>query len=169
MMNNTIRTILISLFFGCGAAVLTTYLINGRVKKIGVVDAVRLFDGYNMKKEMEDKAKGKLQTLGRQMDSVTNLYNMAKAGKNEDEIKRLAYAANYMKASLEEEYKRSNQEINQQVWKRLNIAMDAYGKNKGIHLIIGANGMGTVLYNDDYYDLTTDAIKFVNSKYEEGN
>lgn len=168
-MNNTIKTILISLFFGGGAAILIGYLTNSTPKKIGVVDAVRLFDGYNMKKEMEEKAKVKLLELGRQVDSVGNLYNMAKAGKDENEIKRLAYASNYMKATLEAEYKKSNQEINQQVWKRLNIAMDAYGKDKGIHLIIGANGMGTVLYNDDYYDLTAEAIKFVNSKYEGGN
>jgi len=29
--------------------------------------------------------------------------------------------------------------------------------------------MGSVLYNDAYYDLTDDVVKFVNKKYEEGN
>ncbi|PQJ13003.1 hypothetical protein CJD36_004465 [Flavipsychrobacter stenotrophus] len=138
-------------------------------KKIGVVDAVRLFDQYNMKKELEDKAKVKLQMLGKQMDSVENLLNMAKAVKNDDGIKKMSYAYSYVRSYVENEYKQSNKEINEQVWKRLNSAIDAYGKSKGLHLIIGANGMGSVLFNDDYYDLTSEAIKYVNKKYEEGN
>ncbi len=144
-------------------------LLKNDNKKIGVVDAVRLFDQYNMKKELEDKAKVKLQLMGKQMDSVENLLNMAKAVKNEEEIKKMSYAYSYVRGSVENEYKQSNKEINEQVWKRLNSAIDAYGKSKGLHLIIGANGMGSVLFNDDYYDLTSEAIKFVNNKYEEGN
>lgn len=138
-------------------------------KKIGVVDAVRLFDQFNMKKELEEKAKGKLEAMGKQMDSVENLLNMAKAVKNEEEIKKMSCAYSYVRGSVESEYKQSNKEINEQVWKRLNASINAYGKSKGLHLIIGANGMGSVLFNDDYYDLTADAIKYVNKKYEEGN
>ncbi len=161
---------LIISFLMCALTGTSIYLLlKNDNKKIGVVDAVRLFDQYNMKKELEDKAKVKLQLMGKQMDSVENLLNMAKAVKNEEEIKKMSYAYSYVRGSVENEYKQSNKEINEQVWKRLNSAIDAYGKSKGLHLIIGANGMGSVLFNDDYYDLTSEAIKFVNNKYEEGN
>ena len=145
------------------------WLIQRQEKKIGVVDAIKLFDQFNMKKELEGREKVKLQGLARQMDSLKNLLTMAHASKNEAEEQKLVATYNYVKSDLENKYKESNRDINEQVWKRLNPALDEYGKKQGLHLIIGANGMGSVLYNDDYYDLTSDAIKFVNKKYEEGN
>jgi outer membrane protein len=94
---------------------------------------------------------------------------MAKATRNEDEIKKLAYAYNNMKNNLENAYRQSNQEINEQVWRRLNPILEEYGKKRGLHLLLGANGMGSVLYNDDYYDMTNDLINYVDKKYEIGN
>ena len=41
--------------------------------------------------------------------------------------------------------------------------IDDYGKEGGYRLIIGANGMGSVLYNDDYYDCTKEVVDFVAS------
>lgn len=149
---------------------ITVYLLVQRqFKKIGVVDAVKLFDNFNMKKELEANAKTKLQAISKQVDSIGNLLQMARATRNEDETKNLSYAYNYIKATLENEYKQSNHDINEQVWKRLNPVVDEYGRKEGLHLIIGANGMGSVLYNDDYYDLTADLIRYVNKKYENGN
>jgi len=144
-------------------------MIGGQQKKIGVVDAVKLFDQFDMKKELEAQEKLKLQSASKQMDSVGNLLQLAKAAKNEAEIKKLSYAYDYMKTALEQEYTAGNRDINAQVWKRLNPALDEFGKKTGMHLIIGANGMGTVLYNDDYFDLTAEAIKYINAKYENGN
>lgn len=138
-------------------------------RKIAVVDAVKLFDQFNMKKELEDKEKVRLERIKKQVDSAESLLQMAQASKNEDEVKKQAYAWNYMKLQLEKEFKQGNQEINTQVWKRLNPILDEFGKSKGMHVIIGANGMGSVLYNDVEYDLTPEAVKFANKKYEEGN
>ena len=137
--------------------------------KIAVVDATKLFSQYNMTKELEGKAKIKLLAMGKQMDSVETLLNTVKALKNENEINRLSNVYAYYKDKLEDQYTQSNREINELVWKRLNKVIDDYGKKKGLHLIIGANGMGSVLYNDDYYDLTNDAVIYVNKNYEEGN
>lgn len=164
------KTILIVCFLMCATTGIICYrLTKMDDRRIGVVDAVRLFDEFNMKKELEKKEKVKLEAMGKQMDSVGNLLNMAKATKNEEEIKRLSYAGAYMKNAIENEYTESNRDINTKVWKRLNPVMDAYGKKKGLHLVIGANGMGSVLYNDEYYDMTNDAIQFANKRYEEGN
>jgi len=144
-------------------------LIQRQYKKIAVADAVKLFDQFNLKKELETKEKGKLESINRQVDSIGRLLQLAQATRNADTVKRLSYAYGYMKAELESEYKKGNHDINEQVWKRLNPAVDEYGRAHKLHLIIGANGMGSVLYNDDYYDITPDLIKYVNKKYEEGN
>jgi outer membrane protein len=162
------RIVLISFLMCLVTGISVYYLLQKQDKKIGVIDAVKLFDQFNMKKELEAKAKVKLQAMGKQMDSVNNLFKMAQAIKNQEEEKKMEYLVNYYKATLNKAYEQSNHDINEQVWKHLNKALDDYGKKKALHLIIGANGMGSVLYNDDYYDLTNDAIQYVNKKYEEG-
>ena len=154
----------------CASSVFAVYLLVERQqKKIGVIDAVKLFDSFDLTKELEKKAKDRLQELGRQIDSVGNRMQMANTTHNEDESQRLSKEYAYLKNSLQGEFETSNKEINAQVWKRLNPMLEEFGKKSGLHLIIGANGMGSVLYNDSYYDLTGDAIQFVNKKYEEGN
>lgn len=163
------KVVAISLLVSIVIGFTNYWFVQTQNKKIGVVDAVKMFDQYNMKKELEGKAKIKLESMGKQMDSIKNLLNMAHATKNEEEEKKLAGLYQYFKNNLEQQYTQSNKDINEQVWKRLNAAIDVYGKKRGLHLIIGANGMGSVLYNDEYYDLTNDAIQFVNKKYEEGN
>ena len=169
MTTGTGKIMLISLVVSLLTGTVVYFMVAAQAKKIGVIDAVRLFDQYNMKKELEGRSKGKFQSMGKQLDSLANALNMAKATKNADEEKNLTYAYSYFKQRLEAEYKQNNQEINQQVWKRLNTAIEEYGKNRKLHLIIGANGMGSVLYDDETYDMTNDAIQFINKKYEQGN
>ena len=163
------KILFLSFLMSLATGITVYWLVGRQQKKIAVVDAVKLFDKYDMKRELEGRAKMRLQTISKQSDSIGNKLQMARATRNEEDIKTLTYAYNYIKESLESEYKQSNQDINEAVWKRLNPAIDEYGKKKGLHLIIGANGMGSVLYNDDYYDLTEDVTKFVNKKYAEGN
>jgi len=138
-------------------------------RKTAVVDAVKLFNGYNMKKDLEGQVKGKLEFLSKQMDSVQNKWRMVSAAKEQDSAKMLSTIYGMLKQKLQDEYTQSNKMINTEVWKRLNPLIESYGKKHGLHLIIGANGMGTVLYEDNYYDMTDDLIKYVNSKYEQGD
>src|SRR6185436_17862451 len=70
-------------------------------KKIAVVDAVKLFDSYDMKKELEQMAKVKLQSESKQLDSVRNVLQMAKvSAKSEDEVKKIAYEYGYLKTKV---------------------------------------------------------------------
>jgi len=154
----------------CLVTICLVYVVRQRTqKKIAVVDTVKLFDGFNMKKELEDLAKVKLQAISKQVDSIKNQWQLAAAHKNGDSLQKLTYAYNCIKTELEREYKKSNTDINEQVWKRLNPVIAEYGKKNGLRLIIGANGMGTVLYTDDYTDLTNEVIKYVNKRYAEGS
>ncbi len=167
------KTIIIAVALSVGLSVASMTIVqrffNNDKQKIAVVDAIKLFNEFGMKKELEAKEKVKLEAMSKQVDSMENSLNLAKASKNEEEIKKASYAAAYMKNAFQSTYEESNRAINEQIWKRLNPMIDEFGKKKGVHLIIGANGMGSVLYNDEYYDLTNEAIKYINKKYEEGN
>jgi len=156
----------------CGLTAVAVIRITGRnERKVAVVDAVRLFNEYKMKLELEAKADGRLRYLGRQMDSL----KQEAAGRSKmpavpkADLESLYRAAEDAEARLGEEYRQSNELINEQVWRRLNPQIDEYGRKHGLRLIIGANGMGSVLYHDDFYDHTNDLINYVNHRYEEGD
>ena len=164
------KILLYCLLFCVITGCVTYYFSRGSKRQdIAMIDAVRLFDAFNMKKELELKEKQKLETLSKQVDSVQNKLQMAKTSPSVDEATQLAQVVAVQKEKLRSEFDNSNREINEQVWKRLNPYLEDFGRAAGVHLIIGANGMGTVLYNDGFYDLTDKAIQFVNKRYEEGN
>lgn len=150
---------------------ITLFLMHRTQKKIAVVDAIKLFNSYAMKKELEAKAGGQLQYLNKISDSIKQVLTMkSKEGKTPKSELQLIYKA-YINSQtiLEQAYQQSNETINEEVWKRLNPAIDEFGEINGYRLIIGANGRGSVLYNNDYYDETKEVIDFVNDKYENGN
>lgn len=148
-------------------------LLAGRYndKKIAVVDAVKLFNSYKMKAELEAGTAGRLKFLAHQADSLKQAFAVQSKVKGMPDtlMERLYVTFRKAEAAVEQEYQQSNQSINEQVWKRLNPLIDEYGKARGFRLIIGANGMGSVLYNDDYYDKTQELTDYVNKKYENGN
>jgi Skp family chaperone for outer membrane proteins len=163
---------LLLLVLACGVAMTASWLyVRHSNKKIAVVDAIKLFNEFKMKQELEAKSAGVLQALSHYADSLQQEFTMKTRLKAapQEEMNALAAAFRQAQARLEQQYEQSNQEINQQVWKRLNPLVDAYGKDGGFRLIIGANGMGSVLYNDDYYDRTSEVIRYVNEHYEKGN
>lgn len=171
MTKSEIRQILITLIACALTAVIVLFIVRSGNKKIAVVDAIQLFNSYKMKQELEGKAAGRLEFLNRRADSIKNeLTARSKApGATPQSLEELYRTFNSAKMTLEQEYQESNQAINEQVWKRLNPLIDEYGKENGLRLMIGANGMGNVLYNDEYYDHTKSVIEFVNKKYENGN
>lgn len=165
-----IRQILITITACVLTAAIILFSEYQSQKKIAVVDAVKLFNGYKMKQELEAKAGLQLQYLAKVADSVKQeLAAKSKDGKTPEAALKDIYKS-YVDArtTLEQAYQQSNETINEEVWKRLNPAIDEYGRREGLRLIIGANGRGSVLYNDAFYDQTKQVIDFVNNKYEKG-
>lgn len=170
MQKNEMKLLLYCLIICLITGLSVAWWVSSQQKKIAVVDAVKLFNGYEMKKELEGIDKVKLQAESKEIDSIGNALQMEKAKASDaDLIKKLEYGYSYMRNKLEKDYEQSNHELNEKVWKRLNPLLTEFGKKNGLHLIIGANGMGSVLYNDDHYDLTNEAIKFINQQYAKGN
>ena len=145
---------------------LTYACVMHRIKKIAMIDAVTLFNEFKMKKELENDFKGLLQMYQQKVDSVGKVIKLIDPKASKEQLNELYRAYDFYKSKYESEYSASNQTVNEQVWKRLNPILEEYGKAKGYNLILGANGMGTVLYNDSYYDITKEVIAYVNSKYD---
>jgi outer membrane protein len=162
--------ILCSLLCSVLTALVVLRIVHVDNRKIAVVDAIRLFNEYKMKQELEGYIEPKLRHLSGELDSLTQeIRAQRKSGAAEKEVAALYRAAAAAQQQLNDEYQQSNQQINEQVWKRLNPLIDEYGSKNGLRLIIGANGMGSVLYHDQFYDHTSLLIDFVNTRYAEGD
>lgn len=132
-------------------------------RKIVYADAIKLFNAYQLKTDMEKSSQVSLTKLKNELDSAGVMY---KVNYNDPAMQNL-YMEKQQKWS--EGYDAINKEINEKVWERLNPLINKFGKEEGFELMIGANGMGTVLYASEARDVTDDLIKYVNSNYEKGN
>lgn len=133
-----------------------------------VVDVIKVFNDFEMKKELEAKVDVKFKEFTNQIDSTKALLEYAVQQNDSGRMKAINYQLGLMQQDAQRALEISNKNINEQVWKRLNPLIDAFGKEKGYKLIIGANGMGNVLYRKEYIDKTTDVIHFVNNAYNKG-
>jgi outer membrane protein len=133
-------------------------------KKIAYVDIAKLTDGYKFKKDLEAASTKNLYKIKNAIDSLKMVRKIT--GGTQPKVDTMLYSAEH---AFQQYYTESNSEITQKVWDRLNPLIEAYGKEKGFQLLIGANGAGTVLYGDAGNDVTENLAAYINTKYEKGN
>jgi outer membrane protein len=138
-------------------------LFNQKKDKVVYADAIRLFNEYQFKKDMERESQGVLNRLKHEADSVSVIYKV-----NPNDIGAQQLMAEKQR-QLSEGFNKVNKEINEKVWQRLNPKIQEFGKNNNVEMLIGANGMGTVLYADESRDITDALIKYVNENYEKAD
>ena len=135
-----------------------------------VIDVIKLFNEFRMKKDLENRVAVKLNDYAAGIDSMQAVYTaMNKSHADPDLIRQTGERVDTMRSRAQRAYVTSDKAINEQVWMRLNSLLTEYGEKYGYTLVIGANGMGTVLYNQKSIDKTEELIKFVNQKYEMGH
>jgi len=131
--------------------------------EVAFVDIGKLLDNYKFKKDIENQSNASLYQIKNRIDSFKMLQKLGNASPNIDTmIHRAQYAFNQY-------YMQSSKEISKKVWERLNPTIEEFGKDRGMQLLIGANGAGTVLYGDKQKDVTDELIQYVNTKYEKGS
>lgn len=166
-MKNTV--LLISLFLATATSIVITYtFLNKKIDNIIVVDVIKVLNEFKMKKDLEAKVEVRLAEYTNRLDSLKALLKITDEQSNKANFIKLASVYRNLEEEFQNTYEISNRTINEEVWKRLNPLIKEFGKENNYRLMIGANGMGTVLYNTDVVDKTGDLIKYINSKYEKG-
>lgn len=137
--------------------------------KIGVVDMVLLFKSYNMKIELEAAAEAKFHRLQHVLDSLDTDLKLATATGDKTKAAKLSEQVGNLNEEALTAKEQVDEDIRNQVWKRLNPLFQRYGKEKNMRVVLGADASGNVLYVDGDNDITDDFIKYVNNQYESGN
>ena len=151
------------------------YMINSSSKKIVYIDNVKLYNEFNMTKELGTIHEKKYQPFLRKFDSLVNtlknvenkLNKQQKITKKEEEeymsLKRLVVSAD---AEVQELRSKVKMDINKMVWERLNAYVQEFGRNYNYDIILGAQGQGNIMYSEEKFEATQQFIDYANSKYE---
>lgn len=143
-------------------------MLNRKINNIVIIDVIKVLNDFKMKKELEAKVEVRLNEYSNKLDSIKALLKISNEAGNKVTYSKLIEDYRAIDREFQEAYEISNKKINEEVWKRLNPLIDEFGKDNNYRIMIGANGMGTVLYNEGAVDKTGELIKYINSKYEKG-
>ncbi len=149
------------------SAVIGFMYLNAKINKVIVIDVIKVVNEFKLKKELEKSAESKLMILRNKVDSVSSVLEYALKN-NKGDAESINKELQYWQQKAYDAYEVSNNSINEQVWKRLNPLIDEFGKQHNYRIVIGANGMGTVLYNADAVDKSNELIQFINTSYDKG-
>lgn len=132
---------------------------------VAYVDIGKLVENYKFKKDLEEASGKNLYKIKGAVDSLVMLKKVMGDGAPRSLDSQLSYA----QYAFNQYYTLSNQDVTKKVWDRLNPLMAEFGKAKGLELLVGANGAGTVLYGSKRCDVTDELIQFINTKYGKGS
>ncbi|MBC8756052.1 hypothetical protein H2O64_15345 [Kordia sp. YSTF-M3] len=137
--------------------------LNDDQKKYGYVDNIVLFNQFNMAKDLHSMGLPQLNAQKKKVDSLYQLLQTQKDPKLIKEFQQRVYVQNNHLQKMDTELK---QQINSKAWERLNGYLEEFGEQQKVHLIFGIQGAGNIMYADEAFDLTQEAIEFANGKYE---
>lgn len=129
--------------------------------KVVYVDSIKLFNACQLKKDLY---KGIEQTFGNKMATMDSLENSAASGKlTAEQIHQFEID----RETLSQEITAAKNGTDRSIWERLNLVIKKLGEQEKYELIIGANGMGTVLYGGPQQDITDIVIQYANKEYKD--
>jgi len=143
---------------------LTVFFFVNKGDKNAVVDLNRIYQEFNMTKELtnnfeifNNRNRTILDSLGLQL---------LKHKKGSDEYTRLSSVyqnqqQHYLKKSTE-----MSEMYDNKIWKHIYKYIDEYGVDNNYESILGKMDNGILLYSNDESDITNKLIQYLNKKYE---
>lgn len=133
-------------------------------KKIVYADNSKLFDSFNMTKEM--KRIGEKEFNIRKL-SLDSLYSELQSKTISEGDKKIVMQ-NFIKGK--EELEQFNQNFASEeylkIWARINGYVNEFSKEKKYQLVIGSENKRSVLFADENIDVTNELLIYINKKYE---
>jgi len=147
--------------------------------KTAYVEIKKVFNGFKMKAELEEKFKQVKSGRDKILDSLSfNLKIMSKH-LNEQKEKNLnakpgeIYQFEYSREEflkLKNQHQQDNaalsQKYDEQILAQLTQYVIAFGKKNNYDIILGADGNGNLMYSKDTYNISDEVVIFINNKYK---
>jgi outer membrane protein len=162
------RTAVIALVLALISTGICCYLLFGKSsdlpsgKPTVVMDSYMVFEGFDMKKDYDKRMEKEMSLDQGELDKLGKALN---GERDPLKIEALKKTFTQKKLAFDEKFGQLSEQYTNEVYKRLNDYIKAYGKEKGYGVIIGSNGQGSVMYVDEKQDITKDLIRYINEQY----
>lgn len=143
-------------------------------KKIAYVDIPKVFNGFEMKKELQGKYKQVELSRKRILDSLSfSLQMLAKKMESSKNDKDLIAEFDFKredffktKNRLEEDNAALSAQYDKQILEQMSQYILDYGKNNKYDLILGADGNGTLMYANEKINISEEVTIYINNRYK---
>lgn len=144
------------------------------VPKKGYVEISKVFNGFEMKKELQQKFERTHAARQKIIDSLSfdlQLLSRELNDKQKDaawmngfELKRQDYLKK--KKAFDEDNNSLSNQYDKQILEQMTQYINEYGKQEDFDFIYGADGSGVLMYARDTYNISDKVIEFINDKYK---
>ncbi|WP_282162862.1 OmpH family outer membrane protein [Ulvibacterium marinum] len=135
-------------------------------REIVYIDNIRLFNGFNMTKDLNKINGDKIKKQKKKLDSLYIIYDIFRDNDQTDKLEALETQLRNEDQVLNTMNKRFSNEISQTVWNRLNTYVNEYGMANDYKIVLGTQGNGNVMYAQKGKDITDEVMNYSNSRYE---
>ncbi len=136
-------------------------------KPVVYVDNIKLFNGFNMAKELSEVHTKKMEKQAKRVDSIYYEFQKQVQAKDEKQVQQTRQVLQNEDKLLSEMQEYFKNEVTKQVWQRINTSLKKYGEAQEYELVLGANGNGSVMYaNQATVDITESFLAYANAEYE---
>jgi outer membrane protein len=147
--------------------------LNNKSNGAAYVITAQIFQEFEMKKDLEKKYQSTHSARARITDSleielrkVSN--DLKTSPNNESIINQYQYLQELYTKKREqfiEDDKALSEDLDTQIFKRMNEYISEYGKENNYDFIFGNAAGGSLMYGKAAKDITKDVIQFMNAKY----
>ena len=146
--------------------------------KIAYVDLTAVFQGFEMKEEIQTKLEADLRTKQSVLDSLMfqlqTLNNQLKSEKRPNETDVLKFEELRKQYISQKETftlysEEQTKKYDDQVLSQLTQYIKDYGLKNKYEILLGATGNGTILYGAKQKDITKEVIEYINLSYQGKN
>lgn len=154
--------------------------IYAKQPRLAYVNLDKVYNDFEMKKELEKKLTTVQDMRKRQLDSLElglnilsrTLQNFEMSGNKKGleermpEFEMLRQEYLQKQQAFEQDNQAMTQQYSEQIWKQINQYVKDFGKNKNYTYILGGDGTGSIMYAQEGNEITADVLAYVNESYK---
>lgn len=165
--------LVISLMLVAGVWLLPGFFLKR--EKLCYVNNEQLFNEFGMKLELEGQlrkaelsGKARLDSLKMDLDRLDRgLRSMTKPTKEMAvHYEQLVGEIQYLESDLLHQNEELAAKMNTQIWNQLNQYIKEFAEEHQIDILFGTTAQGNLMFAASGYDVTLEAVRFVNERYK---
>ena len=140
--------------------------------KIAYINVEDLMKDYEATKALEEKLKARQEEMTKELDSIgapfqlkvqdyyqnANKMSAQKRAETEQALQQEQQILQARQQQAGQVLQMENQTLSEDLTKKVDSFVADYAKSKGIQLVLGTSGNGTVMYGDDKLNVTQDIL-----------